>query len=195
LPLLAVLAGPSGRLRPGVRMRFRDSAATNAWVYVLTPSGTDDGTWHHYAIEFDPTWSDAQALAKGWTQEVEATGFATTMASVWSTGINVDGVANIGVDELRFRLRPKPVLYGADLSVSRTRAGSVGRIAARATSEEAAAHGFGSSLTSGSTRRRGRPPRPSPNRMTRVRPWSLPDCAPKASGGWQAFGLQAATRS
>jgi hypothetical protein len=40
------------------------------------------------------------------------------------------------------------------LSVSRTRAGSVGWIAPRATTEEAAAHGLGSSLTSGSTRRR-----------------------------------------
>jgi len=63
------------------------------------------------------------------------------------------------------------------------------------TSEEAVRQDLGSSFTSANNGRCGRQSPFFANWMSVVGPSSSPDCAPKASEGWQAFAPQAAARS
>ncbi|MBP7055403.1 MAG: hypothetical protein KBB52_00925 [Candidatus Omnitrophica bacterium] len=46
---------------------FRYSPSYNGWEYVLNDFTIENaGTWQHFDIQFDPLWSDAEAVANGW---------------------------------------------------------------------------------------------------------------------------------
>jgi hypothetical protein len=77
----------------------------NGWAYRLATS-IPQGQWTSYVVEFDPTWSDAEAVAAGWMQESLSPSFATTMSAVY-------------YPELRFRV--SPVSAGAELHLDNFR--------------------------------------------------------------------------
>ena len=81
--------------RAWFRARFQDSTF-NGWSYSLTNDFTPG--WHSYEISFDPTWSDAQAMAYGWLpDDVVFAGsnapptFATTMSDVYHPEVRLSG--------------------------------------------------------------------------------------------------------
>jgi len=90
------------------RVRYFDSTF-NGWSIQVAPVLPPDGQWYHYMVMFDPTWSDADAIANGWVQDgSSAMDFATTMSDVYHPEVRVDhgippgpvlnGFAGLGVD-------------------------------------------------------------------------------------------------
>lgn len=88
-----------------LRFRYLDSNH-NGWVYALTSDFTPT-PWKTYSVDFDPTWTDQEALSAGWTQESSTPSFQETMANVYTTEIRLAGSAVIaGIDN--FTLIPEP---------------------------------------------------------------------------------------
>ncbi|MBL4850051.1 MAG: fibronectin type III domain-containing protein, partial [Planctomycetes bacterium] len=85
-----------------LRVRYRDSTF-NGWRYLLTGSPLV-GTWQSFQVNFDPSWSDAEAIAAGWTQEATSPSFSATMGDVYSMEIRLTGSGEVGLDN--FQLGP-----------------------------------------------------------------------------------------
>jgi hypothetical protein len=88
-----------------LRFRYHDSTY-NGWRILLEDTPTYD-TWVGYSVEFDPTWSDADARAEGWVtdQDVHPSAhpsqpFATTMGDVYTTEIRFESSGYVvgGID-------------------------------------------------------------------------------------------------
>ncbi|MDD5719164.1 MAG: hypothetical protein PHQ53_05710 [Candidatus Krumholzibacteria bacterium] len=77
------------------RVRYM-SGSYNAWYYPLTTDFTP-GIWHLTSVDFDPTWSDSEAIAAGWVQESNTPSFQQTMANVYTTEIRVMGTGELAV--------------------------------------------------------------------------------------------------
>ena len=80
------------------RVRFMD-ASHNGWRFPLTTDFAP-GVWHSFVINFDPTWSDTQALAAGWIQEPFSPSFSETMANVFAPEVRLSGLGHLdaGID-------------------------------------------------------------------------------------------------
>ena len=92
-----------------VRFRYQDSSH-NGWHYPLTTSFPTDG-WHQYVVEFDPAWSDAEAVAAGWIQESVSPTFTETMGNVYTAEIRLSGRGDLeaGIDNFRIGCTPATV--------------------------------------------------------------------------------------
>jgi len=80
-------------LYDSVMLRFRyESAAYNGWYYPLSPQYLPP--WQTFSTDFDPSWTNAQAMANGWLSD-EGTSptisFAQTMGSVYAVDIRLSG--------------------------------------------------------------------------------------------------------
>ena len=72
------------------RVRFQDSTF-NGWFFPVDYDGATGG-WQHFSIAFDPTWTDAQAIAAGWVSDGSSTvDFATTLSDVFNPEIRLIG--------------------------------------------------------------------------------------------------------
>lgn len=89
-------------------LRFRRNVAENGWYYDFGAIQPNDWQWIPLDVSFNPAWSDATALANGWSQEPGSPSFAALMASVgWIEVRTVNqGSAIVGVDNVR--LVPEP---------------------------------------------------------------------------------------
>ncbi len=77
-----------------VLLRFRYlNSQFNGWTYQLDTNAMPAGQWRHYEVNFDPDWTDAQAIAAGWVQESNSASFQQTMANVYTTEIRVVGIS------------------------------------------------------------------------------------------------------
>jgi N-acetylneuraminic acid mutarotase len=108
------LAIRSGTLnQASFRVRFRDSRF-NGWHFPVSmaQAGT---SWRSFAIHFDPTWTDADAVAAGWVAEEGGASFRETMAEVFNPEIRLSGSADltVGIDNFaRFaRNPPSPLTW------------------------------------------------------------------------------------
>jgi hypothetical protein len=83
------------------RARYLDSAH-GGWYVPLTVDFTLD-QWQHCGVTFDPTWSDAEALAAGWVQEANTPSFQETMANVYTAEVRIPGSLDLeaGIDNFR----------------------------------------------------------------------------------------------
>jgi hypothetical protein len=69
-----------------LRFRYQD-ATFNGWHYDVTdafPAG-----WQSYSVTFNPFWSDATALANGWTQEDFSVSWQTLWTDVYTTEVRL----------------------------------------------------------------------------------------------------------
>jgi hypothetical protein len=93
------------------RVRYMD-ATFNGWKFPLT-NVFPLGTWISYTIDFDPTWSDAEAIAAGWIQESASPSFSTTMSDVYTAEVRISGEGEIeaGIDNFHLYCGPLIVLF------------------------------------------------------------------------------------
>ncbi len=96
---LSLMSGQIGWIR--LRVRYHDFTY-NGWHYGLPVKKMPIGRWVHYEVSFDPSWSDAQAMAAGWEQENNSASFQDTMSDIYTLEIrmyspNVDN-ASLGID-------------------------------------------------------------------------------------------------
>lgn len=99
----------------GAWIRFRADAVTNGWRFPLTKAFPSD-VWNTYAVNFDPTWTDAEAVLQGWVtdQQVDpaanpSPAFADVMSSVGYAEVRIASAPTstlVGIDN--FRLVPEP---------------------------------------------------------------------------------------
>jgi hypothetical protein len=92
---LSVLSGTLGNA--AFRVRFRDSTF-NGWSMPLVLGA---GPWQSFSITFDPTWTDAQAIANSWVSDGSSTvSFSQTMSEVYHPEIRLSGSADltVGID-------------------------------------------------------------------------------------------------
>jgi hypothetical protein len=90
------------------RVRFRDGSH-NGWRFPLA-THFEPGVWQSFVIGFDPTWSDADAVAAGWIQEPISPSFSATMADVIQPEIRLSGTGYLeaGVDNFSAARWPSP---------------------------------------------------------------------------------------
>ena len=94
-----------------LRFRFQD-ATFNGWRHRLTNELSRD--WQSFGVTFDPTWTDAQALANGWETDlaggVGSVSWAQTLGSVYTTEVRIDGTASLkaGIDNFSLTAVPEP---------------------------------------------------------------------------------------
>jgi N-acetylneuraminic acid mutarotase len=108
------LAIRSGTLsQASFRVRFRDSTF-NGWEFPVNMAGAGT-SWRSFAILFDPTWTDAEAIGAGWVPEQGGASFRETMAEVFNPEIRLSGSADltVGIDNFaRFaRNPPSPLTW------------------------------------------------------------------------------------
>ncbi len=91
-----------GFYRAYLRFRYK-SSSYNGWKYTLAASMAT-GQWNTYAVEFNPNWTDEEAIAAGWIQESYSPSFAETMSDVYYTEIKIQGWnwLEAGIDNLIF---------------------------------------------------------------------------------------------
>ena len=84
-----------------LRIRYLD-ASHNGWILPLT-TDFSTGAWRNATFEFDPTWSDGQAVAAGWVQEATSASFQETMANVFTAEVRIlgDGALEVGIDNFQ----------------------------------------------------------------------------------------------
>lgn len=99
----------------GAWLRFRKDIFTNGWRFPLTNVFAPTNTWMSYSFSFDPTWSDADAIAAGWVTDNDinpianpSPPFADVMSSVGRAEVRIASVGStvVGIDN--FRLVPEP---------------------------------------------------------------------------------------
>lgn len=88
----------SGFLSAYVHMRYLDSTH-NGWQLPLN-ADFENHYWQLNYYDFDPNWTDQQAVAAGWIQESNTPSFAETMAQVYSAGVKATGIGalSVGID-------------------------------------------------------------------------------------------------
>lgn len=64
-------------------LRYRIYDTPGAWRLPLALP--EVGTWTHYAVSFDPAWSDEEAMAAGWVKELHAWSWQSSMGHVTQT--------------------------------------------------------------------------------------------------------------
>jgi hypothetical protein len=93
-----------------LRFRYRD-ATFNGWRFQLTDSLATNA-WASFSVIFDPTWTDAQAMAAGWETDLPdgfaSVSWAETMADVYTTEIRFEGSRTLLVGIDNFSLAPVP---------------------------------------------------------------------------------------
>ena len=96
-------------------LRFRRDIFTNGWRYPLTNVFAPTDTWNTYSVNFDPTWSDADAINAGWLTDQDinpasnpSPSFADVMSSVGRAEVRIgsQGSTIVGIDN--FGLVPEP---------------------------------------------------------------------------------------
>lgn len=105
------IAGDFGDL--WFRVRYMD-ATYNGWKFPLT-NVFPLGTWISYTIDFDPTWSDAEAMAAGWIQESTSPSFSTTMSDVYTAEVRISGEGDIEAGIDNFHLYCGPLIVPFDI--------------------------------------------------------------------------------
>jgi hypothetical protein len=108
-----------------LRFRYQDSSQ-NGWAYSLTNIFSPD--WSTFSVTFDPSWSDADAMANGWLpddQSISPTAdpsqsWATTMSNVYTTEVRLSGEGDLlgGIDNFKLNAVPVPAavwLFGSGL--------------------------------------------------------------------------------
>ena len=98
-----------------LRYRYMDSSH-NGWKYDLTDVFAL-GTWDSYAVTFDASWTDAQAMAMGWSQEATSASFADTMANAYTTEIRLSGEGSLEAGIDNFQLNTASVPEPASLAL------------------------------------------------------------------------------
>jgi len=90
-----------------LRYRYQDSSH-NGWKYDL--SDVFEPGWNSYSVTFDASWTDAQALAMGWSQEPTSPSFADTMGNVYTTEIRIsgEGLLAAGIDNFQLNTASVP---------------------------------------------------------------------------------------
>lgn len=83
------------------QVRYLDGSH-NGWYLPLT----DDfsvGAWRNATFEFDPDWSDGEAMAAGWVQESSTPSFQETMANVYTISVRFRGEGDLeaGIDNFQ----------------------------------------------------------------------------------------------
>lgn len=93
-----------------LRFRYQD-ATFNGWY--LDIADVFPNSWESYSVTFNPAWSDAQAMANGWTDETGgAVSWQTLMTDVYHPeirfllGDNQSAVAH--VDNVQLKVVPEP---------------------------------------------------------------------------------------
>jgi len=72
-----------------LRYRYQDSTF-NGWRHAMTGPFDQYGSWTTYSVTFDPSWSDAQAMANGWLQEAgPVVSFAQTLGNAYRTEVRL----------------------------------------------------------------------------------------------------------
>ncbi len=91
------------------RARF-EGPTHNGWFFPFTADFTPD-VWRSYVIAFDPTWTDAEALAAGWISDGDpGLTFAQTFGDVYHPEIRISGTGEPLVACIdNFRIRACPV--------------------------------------------------------------------------------------
>nr|HPM42628.1 PEP-CTERM sorting domain-containing protein [Candidatus Omnitrophota bacterium] len=78
---------------------FRYSPSYNGWKYVIDDFTVNTaGTWQHFDIPLDPSWTDAEAAANGWApvDSYMLKPFGETMSHVESFSLLSDYPSNVG---------------------------------------------------------------------------------------------------
>lgn len=90
-------------LKVYAHLRYLD-AMHNGWQ---CPLNVDFGSseWQIFNLDFDPDWTDQQALDAGWVQETAAAPFAATMAHVYTVGIKGEGTGTLSLGLDHFALQ------------------------------------------------------------------------------------------
>jgi len=104
----------SGQLQ-SLMLRFRYLDFTqNGWVYVF-PQTPPANLWTTLSVEFDPAWTDAQALANGWQPDSALSptaqpsqSWSTTLSDVYTTEVRLSGSLQIGTGIDNFKLERLP---------------------------------------------------------------------------------------
>jgi hypothetical protein len=78
----------------GPDFRIRKDGMSNGWYYFNAGVITNDGQWHSFAAPISPDWSDAQAVAAGWTSGDASPpwSFSETLASMGTLSFIVNNV-------------------------------------------------------------------------------------------------------
>ena len=115
------------------RVRYQNSGF-NGWYHPVTYAPA--GGWQSFSISFDPTWSDAVAMANGWIADGpllpgSQVNFATTMSNVFNPEIRLDGIGfalHAGLDNFALDARvstvPEPaslLLVGTGVALAKIR--------------------------------------------------------------------------
>jgi hypothetical protein len=88
------------------RLRFTtvgDTGLVCGWRCTITY--IQSSSWETYTLEFDPTWSDAEAQAAGWyAGPTTVASFADTMSNVIEAGLQFygSGTTEVGVDNFTY---------------------------------------------------------------------------------------------
>jgi hypothetical protein len=101
------------------RARYQ-GPANNGWYFPFTADFTP-GVWGSYVITFDPTWTDAEAVAAGWVSDGGPETFAQTFGDVYHPEVRIGGTGEplvAGVDNFRIRACPEnTVVLSADFGM------------------------------------------------------------------------------
>ncbi|RLB04287.1 MAG: hypothetical protein DRG59_10515 [Deltaproteobacteria bacterium] len=94
-----------------IRFRYK-SPAYNGWYYPLGDVASSQ--WQTYSFEFNPSWSDNQAFAAGWSTDeginpsyTTIVSFSETMSDVWS--VEARGLRSGNLDIDNFKISPIPI--------------------------------------------------------------------------------------
>jgi len=86
------------------RLRYLDGGH-NGWYCSIMEDFTP-GAWRFGGCEFDPEWTDAEAMAAGWHQEPYTPSFQETLANVYTAELRVMGAGDLEIGFDEFRLLP-----------------------------------------------------------------------------------------
>jgi len=78
----------------GPSIQIRKDAGSNGWWFYYTGVITNDGQWHSFSAPISPDWSNAQAIAAGWTPGDGSPPwtFSETLATMGTLSILVNNV-------------------------------------------------------------------------------------------------------
>lgn len=91
-----------------IRFRYKNGGF-NGWTYSLT--STFANSWESFSVTFDPSWTDAQATANGWTRESRSTSFANLWTDVLYSEVRLLGSSGnlaAGIDNYALKTVPEP---------------------------------------------------------------------------------------